>query len=87
VVLTATLDPGEDPLAAVRDLQRRAEETVEDHKRNVLKALEEEYALGEARTKLIGLARQLKAAQKEMDAIRAEWPEPIQQQLLGESEA
>jgi hypothetical protein len=75
VTLKAVPGPGEDAIECVRTLQRRAEELVEDHKRHLLASLEELHRLGLAREKMIGLARQLKANQDELDAIRKEWPD------------
>ena len=75
IELVATLDAAEDVVAVAKQLQIQAEQLAEDQKQNMLKAIEAQYELGEARTRMVGLARQLKAAQTELDAVRQQWPE------------
>ena len=75
VVLTATLDEGEDPHVATRDLQQRAEGLVEDHKQSLLNSIEELYQLTQRQAEVRGLQTELNRAQKRLEAIRAEHPE------------
>lgn len=75
VVLVAALEPGEDARACVQALQRQAEGMVEDHKRNMLKSLEDLHQLTERQAEMRGLHQQLTSAQSRLDEIRAEHPE------------
>jgi hypothetical protein len=72
--MTATLEPGEDPSKAVKELQARAEGLVEDHKRQLLASLEELYQLSTRQAEVRGLDREIRQAQSRLDAIRAEHP-------------
>lgn len=74
VTLKAALGEGDDPVAATKQLQALADGLVEDHKQGMLKSIEELHRLTEAQQRMIGLSRQLKANQDEIDRIRAEWP-------------
>ncbi len=75
VVLKASLEEGEDPLAAARELQAKAEGLVEDHKRSLLNSIEELYQLTERQSEMRGLQKQLQEAQKRINQIREESPE------------
>ena len=83
VTLKAELAEGDDPVAVAKTLQQQAEQLVEDQKQNMLKALEDIYQMGEAKTRMIGLARQLQNAQEEIDGLRKQWPGLTQPQLIG----
>jgi hypothetical protein len=83
ITLRAVLTEGDDPVACAKTLQQTAEQLVEDQKIGMLKALDEAHEMGEARSRMIGLARQLKAAQEEMDTIRQQWPQASQIALPG----
>ncbi len=74
VVMTATLEDGEDPHVAVRDLQQRAEGLVEDHKRGLLASIEELYQLTARQAEVRGLQTELKRAQQRLVEIRKEHP-------------
>ena len=82
VTLKATLAPEDDPIAVTKMLQQQAEQLVEDQKANMLKALEDIYQIGEAKTRMMGLARQLKNAQEEIDNLRKQWPGLTQPALI-----
>lgn len=82
VTLKAVLVDGDDPIACMKTLQQQAEQLVEDQKANMLKALEDIYQIGEAKTRMIGLAHQLKEAQDEIDSLRKQWPGLTQPQLV-----
>lgn len=75
VTMTATLDDGEDPHVAARDLQQRAEGLVEDHKQSLLKSIEELYQLTERQAEVRGLENSLRLAQNRLAEIRKEHPQ------------
>jgi len=75
VVLTATLEEQDDPQACAKELQARAEGLVEDHKRDLLRSLEELYQLSERQAEMRGLQKTLTAAQERLDEIRKTHPE------------
>jgi hypothetical protein len=75
VVMTATIEDGEDPHVAVRDLQQRAEGLVEDHKRSLLHSIEELYELTEKQAEMRGLQQTLSKAQQRLEEIRTKHPE------------
>jgi hypothetical protein len=72
VTMSATLDDGEDPHVAARDLQQRAEGLVEDHKASLLNSIEELHLLTERQAEMRGLEMQLKRAQDRLTEIRKE---------------
>ncbi|TXH09641.1 MAG: hypothetical protein E6R03_16485 [Hyphomicrobiaceae bacterium] len=74
VVLRATLDEGEDVNAATRALQAKAEGLVEDHKRGMLKSIEELYQLNLQQQEMQGLERTLRGAQQRIEEIRKQNP-------------
>lgn len=82
ITLKAVLAEGDDPVACAKTLQQQAEQLAEDQKQNMLAALEDIYQMGEAKTRMVGLAKQLKAAQDELDSLRKQWPGLTQPQLL-----
>lgn len=75
VQLVAELTEGEDPTAAVKQLQAQAESLVEDHKQNMLQSLDDLYQMGERQAEVRGLERQLRSAQERLDQIRQQHPE------------
>ena len=78
ITLHAVLEEKDDAQEAAKALQRQAEQLVEDQKQNMLLALEDAYQMGEAKQRMIGLSRQLQAAQKELDTLRQQWPQAAQ---------
>ena len=74
VTMTATLEDGEDAAKATRDLQAKAEQIVEDHKRGLLTSIEELYQLTERQAEMRGLQQELERAQRRLEAIRSENP-------------
>lgn len=74
VTMTATLEDGEDAGKATRELQAKAEQIVEDHKRGLLTSIEELYQLTERQAEMRGLQQELERAQKRLEAIRSENP-------------
>lgn len=75
VTMTATIDDGEDATKAAQELQARAEQIVEDHKRGLLTSIEELYQLTERQAEVRGLQNELKRAQERLDGIRKEHPQ------------
>lgn len=75
VTMTATLEEGEDHAQAVKQLQASAEQIVENHKRGLLKSLEELHNLTERQQEMRGLQRSLEQTQKRLTEIRTEHPE------------
>ena len=86
VELHASLEDGEDATAAAKKLQQQAEQLVEDQKANMLQALEDAYQMGEAKQRMIGLARQLQGAQTELDKLRRQWPQMQQIEMPDDTE-
>jgi len=74
VTMTATLEDGEDAAKATRELQAKAEQIVEDHKRGLLTSIEEPYQLTERQAEMRGLQHELERAQKRLEEIRSENP-------------
>jgi len=75
VVLEATLIEGEDPVAAARELQRKAEGIVEDHKQSLLRSIEELHAMTQLQEEVRGLEQTLGRAQDRLKGIRQEHPQ------------
>lgn len=74
ITLTATLADGEVPEDCARKLQAVAEGLVEDHKRGMLKSIEELHQLTERQAEMRGLQRTLLTAQERLDEIRKQNP-------------
>lgn len=75
VTMVASLDEGEDPKAAARELQAKAEGLVEDHKRELLNSIEELYQLTTRQAEVRGLQHELERAQSRLAEIRKTNPE------------
>ncbi len=84
VSMTATLDEGEDAIAAARQLQAKAEQLVEDHKQSLLKSLEDLFDLTERQKEMVSLRSQLESAQRRLDQIREQHPQIVQANLVSE---
>ncbi len=74
VSFKAICEEGDDPIAIAKDLQRQAEQLVEDHKQNMLKSLEDLYELTERQREMTTLQEQLGRAQSRLDEIRKAYP-------------
>lgn len=74
VSMTAALADGEDATQAVQELQARAEQLVEDHKRGLLTSINELYNLTERQAEMRGLQDQLTRTQNRLKEIRDENP-------------
>ncbi len=75
VELRAALEEGEDPVAAIRELQGQAEQLVEDHKQSMLKSIEDLHELTERQQEMTTLQEQLGRAQTRLDQIRKHYPQ------------
>ncbi|PYJ09787.1 MAG: hypothetical protein DMF06_08580 [Verrucomicrobia bacterium] len=75
VSMTATLDEGDDPSKVTQQLQARAEQLVEDHKRSLLQSIEDLYQLSTRQAEVRGLQKELERAQRRLDEIRSEHPQ------------
>lgn len=75
VSITATVEEGEGPDDAVRKLQARAEQLVEDHKANMLRSIEELQNLSVARQEIQGLQQTITRGQQRLDLLRKQHPE------------
>jgi len=74
VTMIASLDDGEDATKAAQELQARAEQLVEDHKRGLLSSIEELFQLTERQSEMRGLQKELQRAQMRLEEIRKEHP-------------
>ena len=84
VVLTATLDEGEDASAATKQLQAQAEGLVEDHKNALLKNLDDIAAMTRRQAEFASLESNLKRTQTSLDRLRKEASAAGHQLTLGE---
>lgn len=75
MTLEASLEGGEDAIAAVKALQTRAEGLVEDHKQGLLASIEELHQLTERQAEVRGLQKELQRAQDRLNAIRTAHPD------------
>lgn len=85
VSMKATLDAGEDPVAATQALQAKAEQLVEDHKRNTLDAVEKMENMKRYEQRASSLSQMIHDSQKELDDLRkkssAVLPAPVEDPL------
>ena len=75
ITLKASLNEGDDADKAAQLLQAKAEKLVEDHKNNMLKAIQELAELQEAQQRIASLGEALRRNQEELERIRNRWPE------------
>jgi len=74
VTYKATLEEGDDPDIATRDLQAKAEKSVEDHKQNTLQMLRELHYLSETQREAEDIERNLHRLSDRLKTIREENP-------------
>jgi len=74
VSLKAVLGDGDDYSQAVKDLQAKAEELVEDHATQLKKHIRDMYYLDQKQKQLLSLEASLHKTQRELEAVRAEMP-------------
>jgi chromosome segregation ATPase len=72
VTLKATLDEGDDPHAAAKELQGKAEKLVEDHKQNMLQTLRELHHLSMAKQEMYDVERKLADLNARLKDLREE---------------
>lgn len=72
ISMKATLNEGEDPEQATRELQKKAEKLVESHKRNLLDSIETIQVLKRTTNEVRHLEEQLQRTQERLDEIRKE---------------
>lgn len=72
VTLTASLGEDEDPDAATKALQAKAERLVEDHKTLLLDSLNRIWEQDQIDDQISDLERQLTSAQSRLDALRSQ---------------
>lgn len=70
VSLKAILAEGEDPIIATRDLQAKAEQLVEDHKRNLLGSIEQVYDMAMRDQEITKLESLIRTSQSRLESIR-----------------
>lgn len=71
VVLESNLAAGEDPVAAVKDLQAKAEQLAEDHKNHILNSVETLHEMAACTREIQSLESTIKNAQVSLEAARA----------------
>lgn len=75
ITLHADLADGDDPIACAKELQQQAETLVEDHKRTMLRSIEELHRLTERQAEMRRLGDEMKRVQTRLDEIREEHPQ------------
>ena len=70
VTVRATIEPGEDWEAVTKDLQSKAESLVEDHKRHMLKSLQDLEDMTRKQAEATSLARKIQECQERLDKLR-----------------
>lgn len=75
VSLSASIEESDDPIAAAKELQHHAETLVEDHKRAMLKSIEELEQMRRSQAELQELGRLMSRQQQRIDELRRQHPE------------
>ncbi|HQT97978.1 MAG TPA: hypothetical protein PK416_08890 [Thermodesulfobacteriota bacterium] len=75
VTLKATIEDQDDPLAAAKELQGKAEALVEDHKRSMLQTLHELHHLSMAKQEVYNVERKLADLNDRLAELRKENPQ------------
>ncbi len=70
ISLRATLDEGEDPEKATKELQAKAERLVEDHKNHMIESLENLYEMRENQRQIANLEHEIKNGQDRLESLR-----------------
>lgn len=70
VSMTAVLDAGDDPIECAKELQAKAESLMEDHKRIMLKQLEDLEQMSRRQQQASRLEGTIRSAQQELDRLR-----------------
>jgi GTP1/Obg family GTP-binding protein len=69
------LEDNEDPIKAIKYAQSQVEELAEDHKRNLLKSVEELETMRRDAAEIKGLQKQISETQRRLDEIRSAHPQ------------
>ncbi|MDA8123503.1 MAG: hypothetical protein M0Z38_13185 [Deltaproteobacteria bacterium] len=77
VTLKATIEGEDDPLAAAKELQGKAEALVEDHKRSMLQTLHELHHLSMAKQEVYDVERKLANLNDRLTELRKENPQLV----------
>ena len=75
ITVKASLEDGEDPAIAVKELQGKAEKLVEDHKQNMLQTLHELHHLSTAKQEIYDVERKLADLNVRLGDLRKENPQ------------
>jgi chromosome segregation ATPase len=75
VTFKASLDEGDDPAVAAKELQGKAEKLVEDHKQNMLQTLHELHHLSTAKQEIYDVERKLASLNSRLTKLREENPQ------------
>jgi chromosome segregation ATPase len=88
VELRATLEEGEEPLAALKKLQEQAETLVEHHKARLLADLDKLHSYTERTRDIARLEDQIGKAQAHLDELKKEQSDagPLQLTVMDDSE-
>lgn len=71
VTLKASLDDSDDPIAATKELQAKAEQLVEDHKNQLVDDIMKLERLSREDAEIAGLEQRLREAQSRLEALRS----------------
>lgn len=75
ITIKATIVDGEDAFEITKQLQRKAEQLVEDHKNNLLQGIREMEVMSSAMREMNNLEAEMERAQERLDQIRKMYPE------------
>ena len=70
ITLKATIEEGEDPIAATKALQAQAEGLIEDHKHHMLKSLAYLHDLEVCQAEVVRFERMIQDSQRDLDGFR-----------------
>lgn len=85
VTLSATLEPGDDADACIKQLQAKAEAVVEQHKALLLAEIKRLRATQQAMEEIANLEHSMRGAQARMEDLKRNYPEVFAALSAGES--
>ena len=85
ITIHAELAPDEDPEKASHDLLAKAEKIIEDHKRALLKSIEDLHQMSAVQAEMANIENSMRRAQDRIDELRRQFP-GVQTNLLGNTE-
>jgi len=71
VTMKATIEEGEDPEKATKEMQAKAEKLVEDHKNHILDSLHKIEEMAQFERSQANLEKQIKTAQEDLETLRS----------------